>query len=406
MRVSVIDRALNAALLCAVPLLFLTPVVRNAFARRGAFFFYSVATIAMAIFSLGPVIPVGKAIVYDYTPYHWLMYVPGVTGLRVPSRFWMLGVLCLAVAAGLAFARFRFARPAMATGVLLLASLGLLADGWIREMPMADAPKLRPRVERRDQATPILELPFGPGWDAAATYRSIWLRRGMFNGVSGYDPMHYLPLLEGLQDRDPEILRALASFGAFDVVVDGDHDADGALNRFVSSHPGATRIAQDGALTAYRIAATALDTPFGPSIPIVAAYAKGDTRLALDGRPSTFWEAWPQKPGQWISVDLGRERDVAGVTHSLGPYAHDFPRLLAIDVSANGTDWTEVWEGRTVAYAFRAAVVAPRNAVMHFAFPPRAGRFVRLRQLVAHEHPWRLAELEIHAPAPISAARP
>ena len=312
----------------------------------------------------------------------------------------MLGVLCLATAAGLAFARFRLARPAIRSGVLILASVGVLADGWIREMPMADAPRQRPRVERRDQTTPILELPFGPGWDAAATFRSIWLRRGVFNGVSGHDPMHYLPLLEALHDRDPDILRAIASFGTFDVVVDGENDADGALKALVAGYPGATQLTSDGPLTSYRIqAAGPLSDPPGPTIPIVAAYAKGDTRLALDGRPDTFWEAWPQKPGQWISVDLGREQEIASVTHALGPYAHDFPRLLAIDVSSDAATWTRVWQGRTAAHAFRGAVVAPRAAVMHFSFPPHTGRFVRLQQLTAHEHPWRLAELEVHAAA-------
>ena len=73
LRISNIDRALSAALLCAVPLLCLTPYVRAAVSRRGAFLFYAAATVVMAIFSFGPVVAVGKAIVYDDTPYHWLM---------------------------------------------------------------------------------------------------------------------------------------------------------------------------------------------------------------------------------------------------------------------------------------------------------------------------------------------
>ena len=45
-----------------------------------------------------------------------------------------------------------------------------------------------------------------------------------------------------------------------------------------------------------------------------------------------------QQPGQWLIADLGQVREVAGVTHALGEYARDFPRLLAIDLSLDGSD--------------------------------------------------------------------
>ena len=39
-----------------------------------------------------------------YRPYSWLLWLPGFNGLRVSSRFAMLGTLCLAMAASLAVA--------------------------------------------------------------------------------------------------------------------------------------------------------------------------------------------------------------------------------------------------------------------------------------------------------------
>ena len=59
----------------------------------------------------------------------------------------------------------------------------------------------------------MIELPLGPEWDAAATYRSIWSRRPVANGVSGYDPPHYAPLMDALEARDPAILVAMGSLG-------------------------------------------------------------------------------------------------------------------------------------------------------------------------------------------------
>ena len=78
---------------------------------------------------------------------------------------------------------------------------------------MAEPPQIWAKVERRDQARPMIELPLGPEWDAAATYRSIWHRRPVANGVSGYDPPHYAPLMDALEARDPAILVAIGSLG-------------------------------------------------------------------------------------------------------------------------------------------------------------------------------------------------
>ena len=115
-----------------------------------------------------------------------------------------------------------------------------------------------------------------------------------------------------------------------------------------------------------------------------------------DGRIETEWGDDPQRPAQWISADLGQVREVAGVTHALGEYARDFPRLLAIELSVDGTAWTEVWRGPTAALAFVAAARAPREAAMRIAFPPHPARYVRLRQLAEHKNMWRLAELTVH----------
>jgi len=400
-RVSDLDRSLTVALLCGLPFLrrAFTPGVRDALARRSPFVFYSVATIAMAVLSCGPVIPAGNAVVVDFTPYHWLMYLPGFRELRVPSRFWMLGVLCLAIAAGLAYARLRVTRPSLRILVFLCASAGVLLDGWLREMPMAVAPDRTLKVERRDYIQPILELPLGPQRDAAATFRSIWHRRGVFNGVSGYDPMHYLPLQEGLDDRDPGMLLALSSFGSFDVIVDEAADSQGEWARYVTGFPGAVRMGTDGMRTVYRVPAGSMDAPLGAPLPIVRTYAfLRDATPIADGRVETEWGDEPQRPGQWVSVDLGGVREIGGITHALGVYPHDFPRRLAIDVSIDGMTWDRAWEGSTVAHAFRASVLAPRAAEMHFAFAPRPGRFVRLRQLSRHLHPWRVAEVKVHGP--------
>jgi hypothetical protein len=329
------------------------------------------------------------------------MYLPGFDQLRVPTRFWMAGTMCLAVAAGVAFRRLSPSNLALRIVAFVLVLAGLLADGWIHPVNMALAPGPWPKVERRDQPQAILELPLGPEWDGAATFRSIWHRRRVVNGVSGYDPPHYAPIMDALDSRDPAILLALASLGSFDVVVNGAEDRDGSWARYVTSVPGVSVVASDGIRTAFRVPqAPAEDVRLGEVLPAagVRANAKNPS-VIIDGRLETEWEDGPQKPGQWVILDVGSVREIGGITESLGEYARDFSRRQAIDLSSDGLQWEQVWEGTTVAQAFLAAARKPTEAAVRIAFPARSARFVRLRQIARHRNLWRVAELRAHAPA-------
>jgi hypothetical protein len=398
-RTSGLDRALGMAFIAGVPLLLLRTRFLEIVKRRDALAFYLGTMIVMGLLCCGPVLRVGDAVILDPMPYRWLMAVPGFDQLRVPTRFWMLGTLCLGLAAGLAFARLMPMRGRLRTAALRVLSAGVMLDGWTTGIGMSAAPPQWPRVERRGEARPILELPLGPAWDAAATFRSMRHRRPVLNGVSGYDPPHYEPLKSGLSTHDPELLLAIASLGAFDVVVNAADDPGGALGRYVASVPGMTVGSTDGTRTVYQIPATARpEVRLGPVVPIVSAWANSqEGSLAVDRRMETEWnDGRSQQPGQWLIADLGQVREVAGVTHALGEYARDFPRLLAIDLSLDGVDWVPVWQGRTVVQAFLAATDAPIEAKMRFAFEPRQARYLRLRQLDTEIHLWRVAELQAH----------
>lgn len=196
------------------------------------------------------------------------------------------------------------------------------------------------------------------------------------------------------------MLRALASFGAFDVVVNRSADADGEWLRYVTSLEGVVLLARDVNGAAYRVpAAPNPDVELGERLPITSARAyRHEPGNMIDGRLETAWWDDPQHPDQWVAVDLGTIRDVGGVTEALADHSWDFPRRLAIDLSTDGVTWTEVWEGRTVAQAFRASALQPANAELRFAFSPRPARFVRLRQLAEHRTFWWIAELRVHAP--------
>ncbi|CAN5639177.1 hypothetical protein BH23ACI1_BH23ACI1_10460 [soil metagenome] len=402
LRMSGLDRALLAAAAGSIGLVALTPGLRAAWHRRSPFAFYALTTLLVALFCMGPIVRASDRVILDPAPYAWLMVLPGFESLRVPARFWMLGALCLATAAGLAFARVVPRRGWSATALVLLACAGLLMDGWVREMPTAPAPVQWPVLERREVGHAVLELPLGPDFDAAATYRAVGHRRRVVNGVSGYDPPHYGPLQHGLAAHDPDVLHALTSFGPLDVVVDGWNDPDGALERYVSALPGTIRVQRQDRRTLFSVPATApLGSPASAPWPIAGAAASDDPGgaiRAVDGNSRTAWRVDPQLPGQWLRVDLGDIRMVAAVVQSLGGEADAYPRYLEVHTSVDGASWQDAWRGSTLRHALSGSMRAPLDAQMMFGFSPRLARFVRLQAGAIHARPWSVAEVRVHGP--------
>jgi hypothetical protein len=314
----------------------------------------------------------------------------------------MIGILCLSVTAALAYLRLRPVGRRSAATLFAAVAFGLLLDGWMTEVRMADAPALWSQVETPDRLEPILELPIGPDWDFAATLRAASHHRRVLNGVSGYNPPHYVALVAGLQARDPSMLGAIASLGSFEIVVNRSDDPTGALARYSASAPGALIVADDGSRIVYRVPGVAAEPPLGDSLPIARVEAvrhPNDWRLMHDGRMETGWGDYPQKPDAWILIDLGAAREVGGVTHFIGDYLLDFPRQLVIDASVDGQSWEPVWNGSAAAPTFLAYVREPRLAGLRFAFAPRPARFIRLRQLENYPSMWRVSELNVHTPS-------
>ena len=98
-------QTLAVAVLLAVVAFAFHPSIRAGWARRSALAFYTLGGVAMWLFSLGPAPTLMNQPLLYKAPYAWLMLVPGVEGVRVPARFWVLATLCLAVACAVAGGR-------------------------------------------------------------------------------------------------------------------------------------------------------------------------------------------------------------------------------------------------------------------------------------------------------------
>jgi hypothetical protein len=394
-------KPLSIALLLFAIAGVLHPSVRTAWRRRSALTFYALAAVAMWLFSLGPAPTLmDRPFIYK-APYAWLMLLPGVDGVRVPARFWMLAVLCLSVAAGLSIRQLGARWPRFAAALPVLACVGLLSDSWPVGIALQQPPEARPIQTR---AIARLELPTNPAHDATVLYRATAHRRPVFNGYSGYFAPHYWALQYLVDHHDPEALTRLSAFGNLEVVIDHALDPDGGLRQFVGGHPQAERVYQDASYTTYRIQrgpqVQSLPTIGGDPVPIASISAALNAALVggmTDHDIVTRWHAGrEQRPGDAMTVDLGQPRTVHGVETLIGGYVADFPRALSIETSLDGLAWSTAWSGKTALTAFSAALADPLNVPLPFPFEPRPARYLRFTQTGSDEtYYWSVAELRV-----------
>ena len=396
-----LDRSLVVLALAGLLLSVSTPSIRRAVSSRSHLLFYSAGILVFAILACGPILRVDERPILNPAPYGWLMALPGFNELRVPTQIKMIHLVCLAVAAGLSFARLSPRRTRTGLVACGLCASAIALEGWFTAMPLDKSVPLWSVVEPPDRSEPILELPLGPGFDGAPTLRASVHHRRVMNGVSGYDPPYYVALKAGLAAHDPDLMTAIASIGPLDIVVDGSADPEGAHLRYAAAATGAERVGTDGVRTVFRVPRAEVPSELGHALRIVSVQAvrnETTSSLMIDGDRATGWGDYPQKPDGWVIATLASTARVAGVTTSIGDFLLDFPRRLAIDASTDSETWETAWEGPTFAHTFLGFIRAPRDADLRFSFSPRAARFVRLRQLETYTTMWRISELTIHAP--------
>jgi hypothetical protein len=394
-------KPLSIALLLLAVAGVLHPSVRTAWSRRSALTFYALAAVVMWLFSLGPAPTLmDRPIIYK-APYAWLMMLPGVDGVRVPARFWMLAVLCLSVGTGLAIRQLGGRWPRFARALPVLACLGLLSDSWPVALVLQLPPEARPVHTR---AVARLELPANPVHDATVLYRATAHRRPVFNGYSGYFAPHYWALQYLLNQRDGAVLTRLSAFGPLEVVIDHDLEGSGAWRTFVGSHPQAERVHEEAGYSTYRIQRGPQTGPLpkvdGDPLPIASISAAANAALVgamTDHDILTRWHAGrEQRPGDSMTVDLGQPRTVHGAVTLIAGYVADFPRQLSIETSLDGHAWSPAWSGGTAIMTLSSALEDPLNLPLPFPFAPRSARYLRFTQTGSERtYYWSVAELRV-----------
>jgi hypothetical protein len=338
----------------------------------------------------------------EHGPYAALLLLPGLDGLRVPARFWMMAVLCLCVAMGVLLAEALRRRKASAGAARTLAVIGagLLALDGLTSLPAA---VLQPTAPRPDllRGGITLALPLGSTLDFDVAVQLDAIRGGWVavNGYSGYEPPHYGRLREASRQEDAEVLNFFAKRSDLHVVVRDDSPRHIAL---VERQPGVEVVGAAHGLRQYRIprqGTQSASEPTGDRLAIASLSVSCSPEkmlLAIDGKTETRWECGAQHAGQEVTVDLGTVSTVGMIVPALGRFTTDYPRHLVVETSVGGNNWEQAWDDGTLVEAFEAVVRDPRRTPMVIPFTPRLARYVRLR-LMSRDDVWfwTITELEV-----------
>jgi hypothetical protein len=281
---------------------------------------------------------------------------------------------------------------------MVVATAGLLVDGWPRAFPLVSVPAMRVTATG---ARARLGLPLHEA-ETETMYGAIAQERPVFNGYSGYAAPQHAALRDLLEHQDDRILARLSATEPVEVVVESAGDADGRWTAYVARQPGARRVGGGGDWTAFELPASGAVAPLvptGPRLPIAGiqtTHDEPDINAVLDDDLDTRWHWQPQSGGETITVDLGRAQRVGAIVLCLGAYAGQYPRALEVEASADGRVWTAVYTGGTALETYDAALRSPREIPITLPISRDNVRYLRLRQTGREPATgWTIVELRV-----------
>jgi hypothetical protein len=389
---------------------------------------YGVIAIAGVILSFGPLVRVWGVVVTAHGPYDWLQrIVPGMTGMRVPSRVTIVFVTGLSVLAGFG-AAFVLARVNLRLRPIVAAMLllGVVADGWSVPIPTVRYSRggrpadLAAAEWLHDQpAGAVLHLPIvtNNSQELHHQYATLFHGHPMVNGFSGWEA----PLQDFLRRpwapmydyaRFEATVRMLRSLGVRYIVVHPDDYSVTQLdNRELTQTVAGIRasgqvVNEEKVLGIFAfalepwtesfVAGTDSLEPIGrEELTLSVSQAPERAGALIDGDRDTRWIG-AQDGSSSIAVALKRSCSVARLQLALATRSlTDYPRELQIDATDTGGRSRTLY--RAVPYPELAAAFVrdPAYPVMTIDLPPNDTATLTIREVGTHQTWWSVHELAL-----------
>jgi len=387
---------------------------------------YGAIALAGFVLSFGPLVRVWGTVVTHHGPYDWLQrLVPGMSGMRAPSRFVVIAITGMSVLIGYGVVLILERVPARARAMAVIVLLaGVVADGWAVPIPIvAYAP--RGRLEDRAVAEWLRGRPPGVVLHLPLTttlfqelhyqYATLFHDHPMINGFTGW-PSPLLQLLRHPRaplydyERFPATVTMLRSIGVRYVFVHpGDHNvtqlANGELRQTVDGFRGSGQLLGEArVLDVYAFELAPLPVPADP--PALASIPAGEFRVEtsqqperaaflVDGDNDTRWIG-TQDGSSTITARFDRPRDVARIELQLAERSlMDYPRDLQIDAEDQAGRVRTLYRATPFTEFFAGFLRDRSYPTLRLDLPPNDTAILRLRDVAIYDSWWSVYELRL-----------
>jgi len=410
--------------------LIVDPKIRGRFrgflrTTRPAEKYYLFLIALSGLLSFGPVIRcLGKKIIDS--PYTFLYdRIPGFQNLRVPGRFAAMMMIGLAVLSGWGVvaisSRWESSRAknrvAAAVGALILLEY-LSVPIPLVSVPVKDQiPEIYAAVRKLPEGASIIELPM-PAHDyeeyeeAPAVYYSIFHRKNIVNGYSGYSPPAYRIVREAMEQFPSDAtFGLLEDLGVSYVVVhtggvrsDQGQEIVGRLTNYASR---VERVAEANGDYLFRLIPQKREKAAEEKLSRTGDKTKWNARaslnqtgtdLAFDGDLSTGWSTgYPQRKDDFFELDLGEVVPLKKIVLYLNNNPLDFPRSFQVEGSTDGKTWARLYEKAGFFPALDKSMIEDfTKYIVPIPFEPSTVRTIRIMLTAAHEaRHWSINEIAI-----------
>lgn len=200
---------------------------------------------------------------------------------------------------------------------------------------------------------------------------------GEVTDVAFGNPDGSMVLVAHNENDAPRTVAVAVGDWSFDYTLPG-----GSLATFTWSAADAARMDDGRVLLGPPGPAGTTAEPAGPEDPCCTADVAA---RASDAEAFTRWTTGrPQQPGQWLALDLGRERPLDRLVLDTGVSTGDFPGAFDVQVSPDGSDWRTVGSGTGSGQLTTVEV------------PDRPVRHVRVLLTGARDSWWSVADVRAY----------
>lgn len=353
-------------------------------------------------------------------------FLPGFEGLRVAARFHIFVMLPVAVLAAfgakwlwssLAFPRRVIYLMGVSICLLIIIEYLSIPLPYLRVPVNNKIPEVYKWLAAKEGDLAIIELPLPQpqqGFylkEAPRVYYSLYHRKKLVNGYSGYFPPLYRELQQRWQRncleqniqelRELRVKYLILHFSFYKKKRFGD-----ILQRLSKLKKEVKFVKKLGEAYVYKLLPLEHRTQkiitwdktkalSKKGWKAEASVKKRKASLAIDDNISTRWSSGPQKKGIFFELDLGRPYLIRGLSLKLGPKYSDYPRGYQVELSTDKIKWMTVAREEKTDFPL-AAFIKGSDISLNISFSLSPARYIKITNIREDKsHHWSIYELEV-----------